>query len=33
MEDMDIFCCRTKEDVERAKAFIENRKKEQWAHL
>ena len=33
MEDMDIFCCRTNEDVERAKAFIENRKKEQWEHL
>ena len=33
MEDIDIFCCGTNEDVERAKAFIENRKKEQWEHL
>lgn len=33
MEDIDIFCCGNREDVERAKVFIENRKREQGEHL
>ena len=33
MEDIDIFCCGTCEDVEKAKVFIENRKREQGEHL
>lgn len=33
MDDIEVFCCGTHEDVARAKAFIENRKKEQGEHL
>lgn len=33
MEDIDVFCCGTHEDVERAKVFIDNRKRNQGEHL
>lgn len=33
MEDIEIFCCGSREDVERVKVFIENKKREQGEHL